>query len=258
MCKLEFQIFLENEYKNIKRRNTRYSKAAFAEKIGISPTHLSQLLNDKRALTHSVLAKIDKACRLSAEQKNKILHQIDFKNNLKTRGKEETITESYKLSNYEMSLVCSWEHMAILSLAEIPNNSYESRWIADRLNLGIERVSEILECLLKLHLIKINGNNFILGSGHVKTTDNIPSSYIRKYHRDAILNTVEKIDKIPIEERVFSALTLAFDSTDIGKVKKAVNSFKDKIGNLSKRAKKYDRVYQLSIQYIPLDIKDKL
>ncbi len=253
MKKLNFENFLENEYKKIKTRNSRFSKAAFAKKIGISPTHLSQLLNKKRSLTYSVLAKIERTFDLDNKTKEMIIHEIENYKIKRPDKKKEKKIERYKLSGYEQSLVCSWEYMAILSLAEIKGNSHEPNWIAKRLNIDLKKAKDILTCLTKLQLIRINKKGFSLNLGHIQTTDGIPSHYIQDYHKRAIENTLTKIKKVPVDERVFSTLTMPTNLKNTKKIHKAINSFKDKIGDIASKGSKYDRVYQLSIQYVPLD-----
>jgi len=250
-----YQKILTAEYEKLKEHNQLYSKSAFSKKIGMSPTHLSQLLNDKRPLTHAALAKIRVGLNVSDKDLEIIFKEIEelANNKKKIRISSSQKVERVELSPYEVSLVCSWEYMAVLALADVKNNSYESSWISNRLNIEQNKAEDIVKCLIKLGLIRLDDDHFYLERGFVKTTDDIPSKDIRSYHRGALEKTIDCIESVPVDQRTFSALTFACDAKDLKKINKAVNQFKDKISKIAKKGESLDRVYQLSIQCVPLD-----
>jgi len=250
-----YQKILISEYEKLKAHNPLYSKTAFAKKIGMSPTHLSQLLNNKRPLTHAALAKIRLALDLSEDDLEFVFQEIEdlAKKKEQVRVSKTQKIERVELSPYEISLVCSWEYMAVLALADVRNNSYAPDWISKRLNIDSKKAEDIVKYLLKLGLIRLDSEHFYLERGFVKTSDDIPSKDLRSYHRGALEKAIDCIESVSVDQRTFSALTVACDVRNLKKVNKAINQFKDKISKIAEQGEPLDRVYQLSVQFVPLD-----
>jgi len=72
-------VFLENELLSRKQKNGLYSLRSFSRFLGISPTALSQCINDKRNLSRSNIEKICGALGLDGKAKSIFLEDVKRK-----------------------------------------------------------------------------------------------------------------------------------------------------------------------------------
>ncbi len=244
-----FQTILTNELNRLKESNPKYSLRAFAKKLGISPALLSQLINGNRFLTYPIALKIFNVLSLDKEVEDAVLKEIN-RPKQKSQNSKNKRTE---ISEEQLDVIGTWEYFATLSLADIKHNSCDPRWLSERLNISVEKATLILSKLLDTELIVIENGSFTLNKGHIETTDGISSKAIRQYHKSAISKAFSTIDEIPPDERLLSALTIPVNTEDIQKVYTAANTFKNKVSKITGANSDFDRVYQLSVQFIPLD-----
>jgi len=141
-------------------------------------------------------------------------------------------------------------------LGELKNCSSDPRWIAKRLNIRVDEANEALVRLERMGIVEIKGSRFKQISDPLKTTTDVPSSSIRRYHKGVLSLAQNKIDQVPIEKREFSTRTMAINTKYLGEAKKLVKEFKEDMTSLLEEGTP-DDVYQLSIQLFPLTEKDE-
>lgn len=156
-------------------------------------------------------------------------------------------------------LIADWFHYAILSLAEVPNNSYSKSWVARRLGISPEEAKTALFRLRRLGLIEATGRKPTQGFRRVgpplETTKDIPSAAIQKHHHQNPEKAQVALYKNTVDQRYFGSITAAIDPTDLPELKNVLRSFRSTFRrkvSLSKRT----QVYQFCIQLFPVDNPD--
>ena len=72
-------VYLDNELKVRKQRNGLFSLRSFSRFLGLSPTALSQCINDKRNLSRTNIEKVCKALDICEEAKKFFLEDVKRK-----------------------------------------------------------------------------------------------------------------------------------------------------------------------------------
>jgi plasmid maintenance system antidote protein VapI len=105
----EIYNIISSEYKRIKSKNPSYSLRAYAAKLQIPPSALSEILNGKRSITDKMAKRIVGRLNLS-KSKQAILLEL---NSIKIEQLSEDLTLDY------FRTISDWHYFATLSLAEL-------------------------------------------------------------------------------------------------------------------------------------------
>lgn len=237
---------LKFELERRRKANPAYSLRAFARFLEMSPAALSQLISGKRGLSFKRLGSILDKLGLAPEENARAMRS------LKRRG--ET-TKPEVLKEDQFRLIADWYHYAILSLGEIKGASADPRWIARRLGIRVENANEALTRLRRMGLVQIKNGRFKQVPGPLRTSVDVPSSSIRRYHKGILALAQNRMDEIAVERREYTSITMAINSKNVAKAKKIVREFKQDLNDLLEEGE-LDEVYQLSIQLFPLSIKE--
>jgi uncharacterized protein (TIGR02147 family) len=234
---------LKIELEQRKKANAAYSLRAFARYLGVSPAALSQLISGKRGLSLKRLNSLLEKLGLTPEESSRALRK------LKRRRAESSQVTVLKEDRFR--LITDWYHYAILSLGDLPDCKADPRWIAQRLGIRASDANEALARLQRLGLIKIQNGRYKQLSGSIRTTTDVPSSSIRRYHKNILGLAQSRIDEVPVEKREFTSITMAISTKNLEKAKKLTREFKRELSDLLDEGE-LDEVYQLSIQLFPL------
>lgn len=227
-------------------KNHSYSLRAFAHSLTLSPAQLSQLLSGKRILTRKMAEKISTKLGLPKSEMEKFLYSsFDIQN--------EDEAPSFQIAHDEFLLISDWYHFGILSLSETKNSKASSLWISKRLGISHEQAAEGIQRLLRLGIIEIKNGKIYQIKKNLKTTTDIPSSAVRKYHRQNLVKASEKLEEIDVNSREFTSITMAIDTKNIPAAKKLITEFKRKLSSLLEEGSAKE-VYTFSAQLFPVSI----
>lgn len=234
-----------------KGRNSQFSLRSFSKIIGVSPGQLSALINGRKNLTPKLASRIISSLSLDENEAQDLLRGM-----LPGQADQSRQMEDLKvLSADEFRLIADWHHFAILSLSKIKNNKANGKWIAKRLQIDPTVAVESLNRLERLGLITISNGHFRQTSRPLTTTSDLPSAAIRSYHRQNLHLAEEKLETVPLEERIFSAITFATTPARISLAKKLITQFKTRICE-TLQTQDPTEVYTLSLQLFPVSHKE--
>lgn len=242
-----YRTILLTELARRKRANPVYSLRAFARNLGMSPAHLSLVLNGKKRLTPRLARESAERLSLSPDERSRFLAStvpgLEFEDR-----KEDS---ERLLSEDEFKLISDWYHLAILSLAKTKKNIANPRLIGKNLGVDPILIKEALARLIRLGFLEIKNNKLVLTTAPLRTSTDVPSEAIRRYHRQTLNLALTKIDTVPVAKREFSAITMAVDVEKLPKAKLMIESFKRKLCKELETSSAQD-VFTLSIQLFPL------
>jgi len=250
------QFILCEELAKRQTKNPSYSLRAFAKSLGVSVTTLSEVINGKRVLSKSSLIKIVDRLYITPEERPSFLLSAMGINSGHISKNDQS--EKKKWINFEVDrfrIISDWYPFAILSLAKIRPNKADPGWIASRLGISKSEASGAIERLLRLNLIEIIGESIVRTSEPLYVGDQVPSSFIRKYHRQNLENAMNSLEQDPIEVRDFSSITIAADPNRIEEARKLIREFREKMSCYLENDEKKE-VYNLSIQLFPVSKKE--
>lgn len=222
--------------------NARYSRNAFARDLGVSPTALSQFLSGKRVFSPQNIRRVVKALYLPPEAEKSF------------RTDSATVNLGTTLEIEKFSLIANWYHFAILNLVEVEEVK-SARQVSCRLGVELEVAKSALERLLNLELLESKKGVYRRTINRIDTGTDIPSAALRKHNREKMELAIESLEKVTIEDRDISSLTLAFDKAQMKKVKEEIQKFKKRIQKICDEGSRTE-VYSMNIQFHPLSKKE--
>lgn len=256
----DYRQVLKTELETRCQANPRYSLRAFARDLGIAPARLSDILNGKQGLSRIYAEKISRLLGLSESEKSYFCDLIESQHaRSKAARKLASIrlaqtnhpTQSLQMDSFKV--IADWYHFAILELTSLSDFQSDPHWIAQQLGLKVHVVKQAIERLKRLDLLEESQEGRLSATdGFTASPDGIPSDAIKKFHKQVLEKALEAITFQTLDERDFSSITLAFDSSQMKKAKELIKNFRR---NFSKNLtiSKKDSLYNLSIYFFKLN-----
>ncbi len=235
------------------RVNAGYSLRAFSRDIGMKPSTLSLVLNEKRPVPKKNIDTIVNCLELAPWEEALFRESISAKKSLLDNIViSEEFKNRYMLDDSNYKVLAEWEHYGIITLIETKDFESSVEYISKKLRISSERVEEVLQNLKTSGLIKVDENeNFVLTQGALRTTEDISSKALRASHKETLDMGKEILDKVDVDKRDYSSMTIAVDPSKLPEAKSIIREFRQKMASLLKDGEKAD-VYQLAIQLYPL------
>jgi uncharacterized protein (TIGR02147 family) len=248
---MAFQAKLRSQLLEAQQKNSAFSLRAFASKLQMSPSALSEILNGKRRVSQQLAEKTLILMGTEPSELAKILRLFE-KRDLSIS--EDKANGSYlELKSDQFQLIAQWYHFAILSLAETKGFKATPLWIAKRLGIKVIEAEQALERLNRLGFIQWSRSQkkLKLMQGQLSTSDDVADAAVRKSHFEDLKLAEETLAKVPVEERDFSSITIAINKNKLSLAKKMIRQFQDQLSAVLEADTK-DEVFKFSFYAIPL------
>lgn len=249
---LALQNQLRDHFTEAQRKNSGFSLRAFAQRLKISPSSLSEILNGKRKVSQQLAAKILQNLGCDPREQNQILSLFGNLSK-KDLGFTDKTKDALKLSADQFHVIGDWFHFAILSLSETRGFRAEPLWIAKRLGIQVPIAESALERLHRLGLIQWNRGKKTLRLTHTKfsSSDEITDQAIRRSHQGDLEISLKALAEIPLERRDFTSMTMAIDAGKLPQAKKLIREFQSQMSAFLETGAKTE-VYKLCVHFLPL------
>lgn len=248
MWQKSFVKLLESSYQKLVAKNPRYSRRAFAKKIGVSSGTLSDVLKQKTRLTPERALEIMERLDLSMRDRSRMLVLL---------GKSEKIRQQLS-SSKEYTVMENWLYRTVLFAFDIETVSMTPEILSEKLGIPQEKISTIVEHLLELKLLTQSDDGKIT---RTKVMWTVPDSFVESFAHNIYFQNLElagkAVKKMPAAQRDFTTLTFAGNSRQLGEARKEISKFYEKMLALMEEPAT-DNVYQISVFLHPLLTKDLL
>lgn len=220
---------------------------AFSKALSMSPSHLSGIINGHKIPSAKLIKQILE--RLNTDT----LLAKDIIKDLVSQGSEQCFKkkELDHLSEENLKLISDWAYFAVLSLTYVKKKKFDAKWISSRLGIEFSRAEEVLQRLLRLKLLKVEGNSYVQNTKPLHTSVDVPSESIRNIHKNYLSLAAEKIDAVPVGFRDYTAVTFHVDMKKLAEAKKMINNFKLELSDFLCSGDTTE-VYTMCIQLFPL------
>lgn len=242
---MKMNEILEQELIKRKKANSQYSLRSFSKYLEVSPATLSQIMSGKRPLSLKMGQHFFSKLGLSAHEQSSVLDEYKVENENLKRMNTHVLPEDH------FKLISEWQYYAILSLGKLPQNRAEPLWIARRLGISLDLAKDSFERLLRMRLIEINEGHFRQTTIALQTSEDIPSSAIRRFHRQMLHLAEEKMESVSTEHREYSGATLAVAKNNLPRAKAMIRAFIKEFDQILEKGP-CDEVYHLSVYLFPL------
>ena len=230
-------------YSKKREKNSSYSLRAFSKLIGVSSGALSEIIQNKRTVTHTTATKVLRSLNWNENEIS------DFLNEIKSKDKVKRDYQNLALDQYQV--LSQWYYLALLNLIELPGEDHTNENLAQRLNLSVAVVEEAIERMLKLEMIETKDGGYKRTHIRYKTTDDVTSSAIRRYHLDTLELSEKALREIPTEERDFSSILLQMNPKHLKKVKEMILNFQDEVSDEVDHDDQTE-IYHLNVHLYPI------
>lgn len=230
---------LDQKLKESRKRNPAFSLRAYASKVDMSVSTLSEFLAGKRRLSKAAARKVLGRFELSSSELERLNHLFDNGDSRK------------ELSEEKFSLIANWQYFAILSMFELTNPPKTIGDIATSMRLTEVEAVRALETLRKLNLITKADDWYELTGESFCSSDGVPSNAVATSHLNDFERAKLALREVRVDERDFISLTFVGNTAQIKKAKAEIRKFRDNLYSIMS-AKKSDQIYKLSVQLYPL------
>ncbi len=232
-------------------RNPGYSLRAFARQLAIGAPALSEILKGKRRVSPMMASKLAQRLCLSPEDKAKLLGSDNPQERASTKSRR-MLQRRLQLETDAYHAISDWYHYAILSLTETRAFRSEPRWVAQRLGITEGQAKGSIDRLMRIGCLRRDrrGRYVPTGAG-VTSPDGVVDLSVRKSHYQNLDLARQSLDLNPLDERDFTAITMAVDVTKIPEAKAMIRDFRDKLCRFLEGGDKVE-VYRACIQLFPL------
>ncbi len=250
---LALQTQLRNHFLALQQKNPAFSLRAFAQRLQLSPSALSEILNGKRKASRKLAEKLLSQLGTDPKEQSKILSLFQ-----KTSRPDfqEDLAEDRKymeLHADQFQLISKWHHFAILSLVETKGFQANPLWIAKRLGIKLPEVEQALERLERMGFLQWSRaqKKMKLTHAQLTTSDNVANMAVRQSHFEDLHLSTQALNEVAVEDRDFSSLTIAVDKSKLPAAKKMIREFQDKLSAFLETGHQTE-VYKLNFHVLPL------
>lgn len=244
-----YQTWLVEELRARKAANPSYSLRSFARFLGVGAATLSDVLNYKRTLSYRNALKIAEKLLLSPRETQEFLDSVAKSKNDSPPPTPYPMTE---IPEDVFRLISDWHYFALIQLAQTKDWDGTASKAAYRLSLTESEVKIALNRLERLgYFAKEDEKYRLIEKNLIKTTHGIPSSAIRKAHKQYLKLAEKSLESTPIDERNFATLTIAIDPRRLKEADAEIQNFKNRMRQLMQDGE-LQEVYTLAIQLFPI------
>lgn len=257
-AQINLQNILNKKFMEMKARNPSFSLRAYAKRLEVQSSPLSEILKGKRRVSRSMAEKF--ATKLMLDPTETMYLLKDFpavqKRNSYAKEKKSQDMEMTRLNAEQFNLISDWVHYAILNLITTKDFISDPKWIAERLAVKKEKVDECLTRLFKLELIKRNDEgHFVRTKSNLNTSDDVVSLSVKKAHLIDMDMAKEKLLQCDVSQRDFTSITIPFDQSLMPEVKQMIRKLQSEIYELMQEHGPQE-VYKINTYLYPLTKTD--
>ncbi len=248
-----YHELLREHFIEKRRKNPSFSMRAFARQLGLTPGGLSRLLNGKLDLSVERSMEICAKLALDEKETENFLNLVQFKKAKSTAVKEKILRKierangapMFDLSVDHFKMISEWYPMAVLKIAGEPKMNRSPQAIAKKLGITTSEVNQAAERLKRLELIEeVKGELHRVPEQEVLAEFKVDNDAVKKYYLELLAKAQENIEKEKAITRSVAAKVLIFDDDQIEAVRKITDEYHQKLGELSSKSKKKEKVYQ--------------
>lgn len=243
----------------------RTSFRSFAMRADTSASLLKDVLEGRRRLTPETAGKFGKAMALGERERSYLAALADFGGARDMNVRNAAFSELTRLRHESFVKYLQpqqyiawtrWQHMAIRELVGLPDFQEDPAWIGARLepSLPAREAAKALQELSDLRLLGRDANGRLVATDRAISTEyEIPSPVVRHFNQQMIQLGLTASDRIPMEQREVSGLTLGLSQECYARIKERIRIFKQEVlGMVLEDRRPSNLVAQLNFQLFPL------
>lgn len=242
--------------------HTSNNLQTWAKRLGYkSPSSLTMVLKGQRSPSFDMLSAISEDLKMNTREKTyfELLVQLE-KANKKNKDPKEILEKIAKLNSdgqaislglKEFSAISEWYFLAIKQLISTPSFIEDEDWIFRKLRKKVtpSQIRNAISIMLEMETIGRDetGKLIVLKEG-LLTTNDVPSSAIKRHHFGMINRALEAIEEQNVKERQVTSITMKIKEEDLAAAKKSIFDFIKDFNNKFSTTEA-DELFQMNMQF---------
>jgi uncharacterized protein (TIGR02147 family) len=263
--------YLNFEFKRRKHQDPRFTLRKWSTLLGYkNPSFLAHILKRERKLKIDLASRVAEVFSLNPKEKN-YLELIVLKNNSKSTSEQDLYfklirkvrpRQYWDLDNipvHEFEFASEWYHWVILELFFLKDFFPSVDYIQNKLGPTVSKkmIQYSLDKLTEIGLIeKRTDGTFARSTNDPLFLKDIPSHYIREYHKNMAERSKSAIDEVSPAERYIRGSMIALTKEQLKEAAQIIEDAHRKILALS-ADEGADRVYHFSSHLFPLTVESE-
>ncbi|HXP90910.1 MAG TPA: TIGR02147 family protein [Fibrobacteria bacterium] len=263
----DYRVFLREWLERERKERPAVSLRWMASHLAMDPSLLSKILAQERHLSHSRIQPVCDLLKLEgneAEYFRLCVHHAKAKGHREAQACFARMAELRKVSPVPLDDIQatyweSWIHVALRSLLSCGKFGDDWARLGSLLRprQTARRVREAARTLERLGLVQRNPDGiWQVRDAFLKDGSPAQAPMVRHFHRQSLLLSLEAIESIPKELRDLSSLTVSIPPEGYPRIVEMVKDFRTRVLATVAAMDKPDRVYQLSLQLVPLALPE--
>lgn len=259
---LNFVEYLQADFERRKRKNSKYSYRAMAEKLKVSSSTIIRVMNGKRGISRSMIPVFVTYLGLNARETQYFTNMVIFRTAKSEQIRVEAYRELLILRNGRTRTISveqhrfyeEWYFTAIRELLRISHFSGDFEKLARSLIPAItgQQARCAVSVLEQLGLVEKTGSSYSVKSGNLSTGEVWQSAAIHNFQRTVAEKAIEALETLPQEEREFSTMTMCYSRDGFEKVRELLKQTRQELTRIEEADEEKNRVFQINFQCFPL------
>ncbi len=258
---------IKKHFEKKRNESTKFSVRMLAKKVGISPSYLSLILNNKRKISLKRLESICLALDLDIETRNEVFSRFIKENGFQKgdrvtipriepapKGKFKTEVKIQTVKQFDP--ISDWYSLAIADCTLLRDYDGSIDWIAQKLGLERDLVENTLVRLLDHGVVTKVQGVFKKKDQYIEFRSSSKPENIRKHHLEflklAETQLTKKHSDLDLERRLITGMTLTLSEKKVGLLKHRINELLYEFIEIANDDPETKDVYRLSVQFFPV------
>lgn len=260
---IDYREFIKDFFNAKKSANPHFSFQVFALQAGFkSRSYIKLVMDGRKNLTEDSIKKISKALGLNENASNYFKDLVAFNQagplhlrnmyfeKLLTYNKRTTV-RNILLQQYDF--FTHWYHSSIREIvSEVDfKDDFEKLGNLLKPRISASKAKASVKLLLKLGLIRKNGDRYEQVDTLITTGDEVRSLAVQNFHLQNLNLAGDSISTCQSSERDISCIIIGASEEGFTKIKTEIQTFRKKLLDMSKKDTKHKRIYHVNFQLFP-------
>ncbi|WP_374001487.1 TIGR02147 family protein [Bdellovibrio bacteriovorus] len=246
--------FFHKKFEERRAANPRFSLRALAQRVDISPGHLSEIFNNKRPVSSANFEKLIAGLRLSQEDHDAAIQLFESEKN----RKKATYSIERVLTKTEFSEVSGVDFFLVLAAMDLHADLTDIESISNQTGVSPQKTVLVMDKLEQLGLVERQSDeSYIKAVRSLSSESDIPNFDVQKFHLEAMQRSSDIFHKVPTEKRDMVYVTMAVNPKNLNQAKKELEKCWKKVYSKLSQGE-CTEIYTLGMQLLPAAASEEM
>ena len=260
----EYSEFLKDYFNYQKSLDAGFTHRKFMLDAGIAGTaYLNRIIHGSRKLSEKYVSNVTAALGLTSKKKEYFRTLVWYCNEkspekknlyLKELLKLRATRSEYRLKDKKLKFFQKWYYPVIREIVSQVDFGEDYNLLSRMLIPPISPVQAkgAVHYLLKNgFIVKQEDGGYSLTDEFISTGPRVDSTVLVQYHKKNLQINLDMLEKLAMEERGFSSLTLSVSREGYEQIRKEIKEFRKRIMDMVAEDSDADRVCHVGFQLLP-------